>query len=50
MLAAQLGLSLILLTVRSFAPGFIAVRRLAWNPRDKLCGSTGLSLVVLYLV
>jgi len=49
MLAAQLGLSLILLAVCSFAPGFIAVRRLPWNPLEKLCGSIGLSLVVLYL-
>jgi 4-amino-4-deoxy-L-arabinose transferase-like glycosyltransferase len=50
MLAAQLGLSLILLAVCSFAPGFIAVRRLPWNPLEKLCGSIALSLIVLYLV
>jgi hypothetical protein len=50
MLAAQLGLTLLLLAVCSFAPGFIAVRRLPWNPLEKLCGSIGLSLIVLYLV
>ena len=50
MLAAQLGLTLLLLVVCSFAPGFIAVRRLPWNPLEKLCGSIGLSLTVLYLV
>jgi hypothetical protein len=49
-LAAQLGLTLLLLAVCSFAPGFIAVRRLHWNPLEKLCGSIGLSLIVLYLV
>jgi hypothetical protein len=50
MLAAQLGLTLILLTVCSFVPGFIAVRRLPWNPLEKLCGSIALSLTILYLV
>src|SRR5580700_6865476 len=50
MLAAQLGLTLLLLAVCSFVPGFIAVRRLSWNPLEKLCGSIGLSLIVLYLV
>src|SRR5580658_7145195 len=49
MLAAQLGLTLFLLAVCSFVPGFIAVRRLPWNPLEKLCGSIGLSLIVLYL-
>src|SRR5580658_10025024 len=50
MLAAQLGLTLLLLAVCSFTPGFIIVRRLPWNPLEKLCGSTALSLIVLYLV
>jgi hypothetical protein len=50
MLAAQLGLTLLLLAVCSFVPGFIAVRRLPWNPLEKLGGSIGLSLTVLYLV
>jgi len=49
MLAAQLGLTLLLLASCSFAPGFIAVRRLPWNPLEKLCGSIALSLIVLYL-
>jgi hypothetical protein len=50
MLAAQLGLTLLLLAVCSFTPGFIAVRRLPWNPLEKICGSIALSLIVLYLV
>lgn len=50
MLAAQLGLSLILLAMCSFTPGFIAIRRLRWRPLEKLCGSIALSLIVLYLV
>jgi len=50
MLAAELGLTLLLLAVCSFVPGFMAVRRLSWNPLEKLCGSVALSLTVLYLV
>jgi 4-amino-4-deoxy-L-arabinose transferase-like glycosyltransferase len=50
MLAAQLGLTLLLLGVCSFVPGFMVVRRLPWNPLEKLCGSIALSLTVLYLV
>jgi hypothetical protein len=50
MLAAQLGLTLLLLAVCSFAPGFFVVRRLPWNPLEKLCGSIALSLIALYLL
>jgi hypothetical protein len=50
MLAAQLGLTLLLFAVCSFTPGFVAVRRLRWNPLEKLCGSIALSLIILYLV
>src|ERR1035438_9742679 len=50
MLLYQLGLLLILLPVCSFAPGFFFVRKLRWNPLEKLCGSIGLSLILLYLV
>ena len=49
MLAYQLGLLLLLLPVCSFAPGFFFVRKLPWNPLEKLCGSIGLSLILLYL-
>src|ERR1035438_2685141 len=49
MLLYQLGLLLILLPVCSFAPGFFFVRKLRWNPLEKLCGSIGLSLILLYL-
>jgi hypothetical protein len=49
MLAAQLLFALILLAVCSFAPGFFLIRRFPWNPLEKLCGSIGLSLILLYL-
>jgi hypothetical protein len=49
MLLFQLGLLLVLLPVSSFAPGFYFVRKLRWNPLEKLCGSIGLSLILLYL-
>jgi hypothetical protein len=45
----QLVLALALLIVCSFAPGFLFVRRLRWTPLEKLCGSIGLSLILLYL-
>jgi len=49
MLLYQLGLLLLLLPVCSFAPGFFFIRKLPWNPLEKLCGSIGLSLILLYL-
>ncbi|HUI57041.1 MAG TPA: hypothetical protein VLY04_18830 [Bryobacteraceae bacterium] len=49
MLLLQLALVLALLAVCGFAPGFFFVRRLRWNPLEKLCGSIGLSLVLVYL-
>ena len=49
MLLYQLGLLLLLLPVCSFAPGFFFLRKLRWNPLEKLCGSIGLSLILLYL-
>jgi hypothetical protein len=49
MLAAQLFFVLILLILCGFAPGFYLVRRFAWTPREKLCASVGLSLILLYL-
>ena len=49
MLAVQLLWVLILLTLCSFAPGFFFVRRLRWSALEKLCGSIGLSLILLYL-
>lgn len=45
----SVALLLVLLPVCTFAPGFFFVRRLAWNPLEKLCGSIGLSLILLYL-
>jgi 4-amino-4-deoxy-L-arabinose transferase-like glycosyltransferase len=48
-LAARLFFVLGLLAVCSFAPGFFIVRRFRWNPLEKLCGSVGLSLILLYL-
>jgi hypothetical protein len=49
MLVLECGLALILLTICGFAPGFFLLRRLRWNPMEKLCGSIGLSLVLIYL-
>ena len=45
----QLLLTLVLLVVCSFAPGFFFVRRLRWSGLEKLCGSIALSLVLLWL-
>jgi hypothetical protein len=45
----QLLLSLVLLVVCSFAPGFFFVRRLRWSGLEKLCGSIALSLILLWL-
>ena len=49
MLLYQLGLLLLLLPVCTFAPGFFFIRKLRCNPLEKLCGSIGLSLILLYL-
>jgi hypothetical protein len=48
-LFAQLLLTLILLAVCSFAPGFLVVRRLRWSGMEKLSGAIGLSLILLFL-
>ena len=50
MLALQLALALVLLVICGFAPGFFFLRHLRWSPQEKLCGSVGLSFVLLYLV
>ncbi len=49
MLLLKLVLTFGLLAVCSFTPGFFFVRRLPWTPLEKLCGSIGLSLVLLFL-
>jgi 4-amino-4-deoxy-L-arabinose transferase-like glycosyltransferase len=49
MFAAEFVLVLILLVVCCFSPGFFVVRRLHWTPLEKLCGSIGLSLILIYL-
>lgn len=51
-LGPQAGLALILplLVVCCFTPGFFLLRRLQWSPMEKLCGSIGLSLILLYLL
>src|SRR5436305_510189 len=48
-MAATVGLLLVLLAVCSFSPGFVLVHRFRWNPLEKLCGSVGVSLILLYL-
>jgi 4-amino-4-deoxy-L-arabinose transferase-like glycosyltransferase len=50
MLALKLLLVIGLLLVCSFAPGFFFLRNVRWRPLEKLCGSVGLSLLLLYLV
>ena len=49
MLAAHLLLSLIILAIGCFAPGFFLVRRFGWTPMEKLCAAVGVSLVFLFL-
>jgi hypothetical protein len=39
-----------LLAVTSLAPGMLLVRRLRWNPLEKLCGAFAASLALVYLV
>jgi hypothetical protein len=46
----QLAISLVILAICSFAPGFYFVRRLRWNPLEKLCGSVCLSLMIVWLM
>ena len=48
-LAIEILFLLLLAAVCGFAPGFYLVRRLPWRPMEKLCGSVGLSLALLYL-
>lgn len=49
MAALEAVFLLVLLLVLSFAPGFFILRRLSWSPAEKLCGSVGLSLALVYL-
>jgi hypothetical protein len=48
-LSGLLPLLLAALLLCSFFPGFFVVRRLRWTPLEKLCGSVGLSLILIYL-
>jgi hypothetical protein len=50
MLVLQVGLTLALLFVCTFTPGFFWVRRFRLNPMEKLCGAIGVSLILLYSV
>ena len=50
MLGFQLALVLLLIPLCCFSPGFFFVRKLRWNPLEKLTGSIGLSLILIYLV
>ena len=49
MLALQLVLAMALLVICGFIPGFFLIRRFRWSPMEKLCGSVGASLVLVYL-
>ena len=44
------ALLLILIPLTCFGPGFFLVRKLRWDPLEKLCAAIGLSLVMLYLL
>jgi hypothetical protein len=50
MLWAQTAVTLLSLGVCSFAPGFLAVRRLPWRPVEKICGALAASLIAVYLL
>jgi uncharacterized BrkB/YihY/UPF0761 family membrane protein len=50
MLALEVLLAIVLLVVCGFAPGFFFIRRLRWTPMEKLCGSIGMSFILLYLL
>ncbi|HEX9637922.1 MAG TPA: hypothetical protein VGB99_10330 [Acidobacteriota bacterium] len=50
MLALRIAVLLGLLAVGSVVPGFCLLRRLRWRPLELLCGSIGLSLILIYLV
>ena len=43
-------LQLSVFAIAAFAPGFALVRRLRWSPLEKLCGSIGSSMLLLYVV
>ena len=43
-------LQLSVFAIAAFAPGFALVRRLRWSPLEKLCGSIGFSMLLLYVV
>jgi hypothetical protein len=45
----QLVLTLFVLAVCAYAPGFFILRKCRWSPLEKFCGAIGLSLVVLWL-
>ena len=49
MIWAQLAAVLVLGAICLVAPGFALVSRFRWGPLEKLCGSIGASLVLLYV-
>jgi hypothetical protein len=50
MFAGQLALTLALLCLCGFVPGFFLLRKARWSPLERLCGSVGLSLVLDWLI
>src|SRR6476660_9761579 len=48
MIFAQSAITIALLVVSSLGPGLIFVRYLRWRPLETLCGSVGLSFLLLY--
>ena len=49
MVFAQLFLTLLILLVCSFAPGFLIVRRFRWSAMERFCGCVGLSFILVWL-
>jgi hypothetical protein len=44
-----LAATVLLLSICSFFPGYLLLRRLRWTPLEKLGGSVGLSLILVYV-
>jgi hypothetical protein len=49
MIGVRILLLLVVLVPCSLGPGFFFIRKFRWSPLEKLCGSVGLSLVLIYL-
>jgi hypothetical protein len=50
MFGVRIVVTLLSLGICTFAPGFLVVRRLPWQPLEKICGAVAASLILLYLI